>query len=116
MTILVSLNLLNRIIVNQSNVSTTLGGVIDSTKEYFIDGIIDLGTTQITVPSTGITIKGYSFDISGLTSNEDNYTMFISESIVIGSGNVLGSDYYIGVTGANSKVYELYDATGFKCV
>ena len=107
------LNLLNRIIVNQSNVSTTLGGVIDSTKEYFIDGIVDLGTTQITVPSTGITLKGYSFDISGLTSSEDNYTMFISESIAIGSGNVLGSDYYIGVTGANSKVYELYDATGF---
>jgi hypothetical protein len=39
--------------------------------------------------------------------------MFISESIVIGSGNVLGMDYYIEVTGTNSKVYELYDATGF---
>ena len=103
----------NEIVVNQSNVSTTLGGVIDSTKEYFIDGIIDLGTTQITVPTTGITLKGYSFDISGLTSSEDNYTMFISESIAIGSGNVLGSDYLISVTGAASKVYELYDTTGF---
>jgi len=103
----------NRIVVTQSNVATTLGGVIDSTKNYFIDGIIDLGTTQITVPTTGITISGYSFDLSALTSSEDNYTMFISESIAIGSGNVLGSDYYISVTGANSKVYELYDATGF---
>jgi len=106
-------DLLNQIIVNQSNVATTLGGAIDSTKEYFIDGIIDLGTTQITVPTTGMTLRGLSFDISGLTSSEDNYTMFVSESIAIGSGNLLGVDYYISVTGANSKVYELYDATGF---
>ena len=103
----------NIIVVNQSNVATTLGGTIDSTKEYFLDGIIDMGTTQITVPTTGMTIRGYSFDLSGLTSSENNYTMFISESIAIGSGNVLGFDYYVSVTGTSSKVYELYDATGF---
>jgi hypothetical protein len=39
--------------------------------------------------------------------------MFISESIAIGSGNVLGFDYYVSVTGTSSKVYELYDASGF---
>ena len=106
----------NRVIVNQLNVATTLGGTIDSTKEYFIDGIIDLGTTQITVPSTGITLKGFSFDVSGLTSSESNYTMFISASIGgdgNGSGNLLGMDYFISVTGTGSKVYELYDDTGF---
>ena len=106
----------NRVIVNQVNVATTLGGTIDSTKEYFIDGIIDMGTTQITVPSTGMTLKGFSFDISGLTSSEDNYTMFISASIGgdgNGSGNLLGADYFIEVNGAGSKVYELYDDTGF---
>lgn len=106
----------NRVIVNQLNVATTLGGTIDSTKEYFIDGIIDLGTTQITVPSTGMTLKGFSFDVSGLTSSEDNYTMFISASIGgdgNGSGNLLGMDYFMSVTGAGSKVYELYDDTGF---
>lgn len=101
------------VIVNQSNVETTLGGTIDSTKEYFLDGVIDLGTTQITVPTTGITLRGYSFDLSALTSSEDNYTMFISESEAIGSGNVLGFDYYVSVTGASSKVYGIYDATGF---
>ena len=103
----------NRIVVTQENVSTTLGGVIDSTKEYFLDGVIDLGTTQITVPTTGIALRGYSFDLSGLTSSEDNYTMFISESEIIGSGNLLGADYFISVLGAGSKVYELNDATGF---
>ena len=100
-------------LVTQENKDRTLGGVIDSTKVYVLDGVIDMGTTQITVPPTGITIHGYSFDVSGLTSSEDNYTMFISESIAIGSGNVLGVDYFVSVTGSNSKVYELYDSTGF---
>ena len=102
--------------VTQANKDTTIGGVIDSTKEYFLDGIIDMGATQITVPVGGITIRGGSFDISGLTSSEDNYTMFVSETPVIGSGNVLGFDYLISVTGANSKVYELYDSTGFNAL
>ena len=103
--------LLDRIIVNQSNYTTTLGGTIDSTKEYFLDGIIDMGTTQITVPSTGLNLTGYNFDVSGLVSSEDNYTMFISD--VGGSGNVIGKDYKVDVTGVNSQVYDLTDATGF---
>jgi hypothetical protein len=103
----------NQILVNQTNFKATLGGVIDSTKEYFLDGIIDMGATQITVPTTGLFLKGYNFESSGLISSADNYTMFISESPFIGSGGVLGTDYYVSVTGANSKVYELYDATGF---
>lgn len=104
----------NRIIVNQSNVATTLGGVIDSTKEYFIDGVVDLGTNEITVPPTGINIKGYNFEVSKLFSSEDNYTMFKSETAIIGSGNFLGQDYDISVTGTGSKVYELYDISGMK--
>jgi len=103
----------NRIVVNQANVETTLGGIIDSTKEYFIDGIIDMGDTQIIVPTTGITLKGHSFDISGLVSSKNNYTMFTSESLTIGSGNVIGIDFYITTSGVGSKVYELYDDTGF---
>lgn len=106
-------SLTHRVICNQANHATTLGGVIDSTIEYFIDGVIDMGTTSITVPTTGMTLRGHSFDISGLTSTADNYTMFISESALIGSGNVLGQDYYIQVSGTSSKVYEIYDATGF---
>lgn len=70
--------LAERVIVNQSNVSTTLGGTIDSTKEYFLDGVIDMGATQVTIPSTGINLTGYNFDASGLISSEDNYTMFNS--------------------------------------
>jgi len=111
-----SLGLENRVVVNQSNFLTTICGTIDSTKEYFLDGIIDIGSNSITVPTTGIEIKGYSFDNSGLISSEDNFTMLVSESIAIGSGNVLGFDFYMSVTGANSKIHELYDATGFNAV
>ena len=103
----------NEIIVNQSNFATTLGGTIDSTKDYFLDGFIDTGATSIVVPSTGLSLRGYNFELSGLYSTEDNYTMFVSESIPIGSGNFIGQDYDISVSGTNSKVYELYDSTGF---
>ena len=101
----------SRVIVNQTNFATTLGGTIDSTKEYFIDGKIDMGTTQITVPATGFNLTGYNFDVSGLYSTEDNYTMFISDGG--GSGNFIGKDYDIKVSGSNSQVYDLTDATGF---
>jgi hypothetical protein len=91
-------------------------GTIDSSKVYKLDGIIDMGSTSITVPPTGITIIGDSFDASGLTSSADNYTMFVSESLEVKSGNVLGTDWFVTTSGANSKVYELYDATGFNAI
>jgi len=99
------------IVCNQANKDTTLGGVIDSTKAYFIDGIIDMGTTFIDVPSGGITLVGMSFNVSGLTSSENGYTMFQSESE--DSGSLLGMDYHIEVSGTGSKVYDLFDETGF---
>ena len=101
-----------RIVVNQSNVATTLGGVIDSTKEYFIDGVIDMGAITVTIPETGLALKGYNFEVSKLFSTEDNYKMFISS--INGSGNFIGQDYDISVTGVGSKVYELFDNTGMK--
>ena len=108
-----SQKLQSTIIVTQAS---DLAGVLDSSKAYILDGVIDMGTQSITVPVGGLTILGQSFDISGLTSSEDNYTMFVSESIVIGSGNLLMADVDISVTGTNSKVYELYDATGFNAI
>lgn len=103
----------NQIIVNQTNFETTIGGTIDSTKDYFIDGIVDIGTTQITIPSTGITIRGYSFDLSGLTSTENNYTMFIDSG---GSGNVLMTDILLTTSGTTSQVFNLTDSNGFHAI
>ncbi len=88
-----------------------LAGTLDSTVSYLIDGIIDMGTQSIEVPSGGLSLIGYTFDTSKLRSSESNYTMFTSPSG--GSGNVLGADYAIEVTGSNSKVYDLKSATGF---
>lgn len=90
-----------------------LAGTLSSSVIYEIDGIIDFTGTglNITVPAGGLSIRGQSFDISGLVCNDDNYTLF--ESAPGGSGNVLGMEYYVQVDGANSQVYDLTDATGF---
>lgn len=102
----------SQIVVNQDNKDTTLGGTIDSTKEYFIDGVIDMGSTSIEIPSGGLNLRGYNFDLSKLTSSETGYTMFTSP--VGGSGNVLGMDYSIEVTGSGSEVYDITGDTGFE--
>tara|TARA_R110001599_G_scaffold92583_1_gene242237 strand:+ start:154 stop:1629 length:1476 start_codon:yes stop_codon:yes gene_type:complete len=98
----------SRIVVTQEDVSTTLGGIIDSTKEYFLDGVIDMGSTQITVPSGGVNIKGFDFNVSGLTSSENTYTMFTGAT----AGDVLLFDFKIEVTGTGSKVFDLTNSSG----
>lgn len=103
-------DLSNRIIVTQASDF----GVIDSTKEYFLDGIIDMGGVSIEVPSGGIYISGYNFNISKLIDSTSLYTMFTSP--VGGSGDVLFMDFAIEVTGTNSAVYDLVSDTGFKAV
>ena len=97
--------------VNVTN-PTQLTGVLDSTKEYFLDGIIDFTGTglSIEVPQGGLNLRGYNFDISGLKCDDDNYTLFTSP--VGGCGNVLGADYLVDVNGINSQAYSLTSATG----
>ena len=88
-----------------------LSGVLSSSVEYFIDGIIDMGSQSIEVPAGGLYLSGYNFDTSRLVSSALGYTMFTSP--VGGSGNIIGKDYAVEVTGAGSKVYDLTSATGF---
>lgn len=86
-------------------------GVIDSTKVYVIDGIIDMTGVNVEVPVGGINIIGYTFDVSKLICSDGSYTMFTSP--VGGSGNVLITNVAIEVTGVGSKVFDLVDTTGF---
>lgn len=81
---------------------------IDSTKNYMIDGAIDMGSTSIEVPEGGISISGLNGarDTAILYSSEDNYTMFTSPSGGY-SGNVVMESCTIDVTGSNSKVFDL---------
>lgn len=89
-----------------------LSGELRSDVVYFLDGIIDFTGTgfSIDVPAGGLSLAGHSFDVSGLKCSDDNFTLF--NSPVGGSGNVLGMDYFVEVSGTNSQVYDLTDATG----
>jgi len=86
-------------------------GVIDSTKIYRINGVIDMGAASISIPSTGINIIGYTFDISQLISSEDNYTMFTGST-----GNIVLSNLGFTTNGASSKVFNVNDSTGFNAL
>ncbi len=102
----------NRVLVTQANAATTLGGTIDSTVEYFVTEDINMAGIQIVVPTGGIYIRGYNFDISKLTNATINETMFYS----LASGNVLMFDVGIESSGAGSQVYDLKSNTGFNAI
>jgi hypothetical protein len=86
---------------------------IDSTKNYMVDGAIDMGTTQIKVPVDGISISGLNGgrEVCILYSSEDNYTMFINDDGGF-AGNVLAESMTFRTTGTNSKLFDL-DNNGF---
>ena len=90
--------------------ASQLAGTLSSTVVYIIAGVVDMGNTPIEVPQGGLTLKGNSFDVSKLVSASAGYTMFTSPAG--GSGNILGMDYAIEVTGAGSQVYDLVSDTG----
>lgn len=101
----------NLILVKQAS---DLSGVLDSTKVYRLDGSIDMGSQSIEVPAEGLSLIGYTFDISKVTSSVPGHVMFTSP--VGGSGNLLCTDLAVENTGANSKVYDLTSATGFSAI
>jgi len=103
-----------QIIVNQANVATTLGGTIDSTKVYFIDGPVDTGTIEILCPAGGIQISGHGVAISSLTTSENNQTLFTCSGA--GCGSLLLSNINLSVTGTGSKVFDLCDIDGTHAV
>lgn len=88
--------------------------VLDSTKQYFIDGTVDMGTRSLEIPAGGLHIAGFDLGLSVLISTEDNYTMFTSP--VGGSGNVFGNDFTMTTSGANSQVYDIVDSNGFHAI
>ena len=70
-----------------------------------------MDSQSIEVPAGGLNLSGYNFDVSQLVSTASAYTMFTSP--IGGSGNLIGKDYGVDVSGAGSKVYDITDATGF---
>jgi hypothetical protein len=106
-----SLKLNNRVVVKSAS---DLSGTLDSAKDYFIDGVIDMGSQSIEVPAGGLSISGYNLKVSKLASTASSYTMFTSP--VGGSGDVIFKDLSVDVSGSNSKVYDIKGATGFEGV
>lgn len=103
------------IIVNQSAVDAGLfDNPIDSTKVYFVDGNINIDGYQILVPSTGIQMDGFGFDVSSITLTDTTKSIFISP--VDGSGNILIKNVSFSCTGAGSSVFAVTDATGFNAI
>ena len=101
----------NRVIVTDAS---QLSGTLSSNVQYFIDGVVDMGSTSIEVPPTGLFISGYNLDLSKLTTSEDSHTLFTSP--VGGSGSLFISNISLEVTGTSSQVYNLTDATGFNAI
>jgi hypothetical protein len=66
------------------------------------------------VPPNGLNLIGLSNNLTTITCSDDNYTLF--ESPVANSGNFFFSDFQIQITGNNSQVYDLTDATGFSAI
>ena len=87
-------------------------GVIDSTKVYLIDGIIDMTGVSVEVPAGGINMIGYTFDVSQLVSADNSYDMFYSA--VGGCGNVLAQNIGFTASGTGSQVFNLTSLTGFE--
>lgn len=86
--------------------ASQLSGTLDSSKVYLIDGVIDMGSTQITVPEGGLVIRGFDFGVSGLTSSENSYTMFVSPGGGY-SGTLLMRDMFVTTSGTGSQVFDL---------
>lgn len=97
-----NISLINRVIVKSAS---DLEGELSSTTEYFIDGVIDMGSQKIVVPEGGLSISGYNFDLSQLVSANDSYVMFTSPDD--GSGNVVLKNIGISVSGTSSEVFNL---------
>jgi hypothetical protein len=85
---------------------------IDATKEYFIDGTVDMGTQSINVPAGGLTISGYGLNKSFLTSTAASYTMFTGNT----AGNVFITGLAINVSGAASEVFDLDNNSAFGAI
>jgi len=80
-----------------------LTGTLSSTICYFIDGIIDMGSTSISVPNGGLTIQGCGFGVSKLITSAANATLFNGSN----AGNLFITNMEVEVTGTGSKVFDL---------
>ncbi len=85
---------------------------IDSSKFYFIDGVVDFTGSglNIDVSTNALYIGGYGAGSSRLICTDDNYTLFV------GGKDIAGGDTSIEISGVNSKVFGLVADTGLEAI
>jgi len=86
--------------------ASDLSGTLSSDVLYLVDGVVDMGATQIKVPSGGIAIHGLDFGVSGLTTSEASHTLFIDPDTGY-AGTVLLRNLFVTVSGSGSQVFDL---------
>lgn len=94
--------------------ASDLSGILDSTKFYFIDGAVDMGTQSIEIPAGGLFLGGLNVEVSRLFSTEDNHTMFTSP--VGGSGSFLSTFVTFTESGATSQLFNIVGKTGNEAI
>ncbi len=84
---------------------------IDSSKNYMLDGVIDMAGQSIPVPSGGLSISGLNGarDTAKLIDSTDNATLFTTPEGSY-SGNIVMESMSVEVTGTGSKVFDLDNA------
>ena len=95
--------------------ASQLAGDLDSSKQYVIDGKIDMILQSIIVPAGGLNIGGHGFNISNLYSSEPNFTLFVTKAGTY-SGDLYLTDLEVAITGAGSKVFDLDNQENFNAV
>lgn len=86
--------------------ASQLAGTLDSSKLYLIDGKIDMGSTSIVVPTSGLSIAGVSINTACLFSSADNYTLFVCNASTY-CGDLSVVNIGLQITGTGSEVFEL---------
>jgi len=99
-------------IISQANVTDLL--TPQQGKTYYIDGIVDIGTSSISVPPTGITLHGLGFDISKIISSEDSTTLFTGTTA--GNFFVAGDGLTFSASGIGAQVFDLVNSSGFSAL
>lgn len=95
--------------------ASDLSGDLNSNKLYFIDGQIDMGTTSIVVPPTGLNIRGHGFGISSLYSTADNFDLFVTDGVNY-SGDLFLTEMDIRISGTSSRVFNLDNEENFNAI
>ena len=91
-----------------------LSGTLDSGVVYFIDGEVDMGSTSIEVPPTGLQIQGLGFGVSKLVTSATSHSLFVTNGSY--SGNLFIDGVEIEVTGLGSQVFNLDNDGNFGAV